>query len=172
MSLVALGLQPSLHAAAQKMGDLPVSLTALYDTVNRVEPNVVQARVRGSAERLAPVMSPLRRDVAPWLPGWRVRIVDGNHLPASEKRLTPLRGFRGAALPGHSLVVFDPDAGLVVDPVPCEDGHASDLWLGDRHFCTAPAIRLASARGVAMLVRSHCGESRSCSTSRRRTATP
>jgi IS4 transposase len=170
MSLVALGLRPSLHAAAQKMADLPVSLTALYDKVNRVEPNVVQALVRGSAERLAPVMSPLRRSVAPWLPGWRVRIVDGNHLPASEKRLAPLRGFRGAALPGHSLVVFDPDAGLVLDLVPCEDGHASergllamalqaatagDLWIGDRHFCTAPAIRLAMARGAAVLFREH-----------------
>lgn len=170
MSLVALGLRPSLHAAAQKMADLPVSLTALYDKVNRVEPNVIQALVRGSAERLAPVMSPLRQGVAPWLPGWRVRIVDGNHLPASEKRLAPLRGFRGAALPGHSLVVFDPDAGLVLDLVPCEDGHASergllaralqaatagDLWIGDRHFCTAPAIRLATARGAAVLFREH-----------------
>jgi IS4 transposase len=170
MSLVALGLRPSLHAAAQKMADLPVSLTALYDKVNRVEPNVVQALVRGSAERLAPVMSPLRQGVAPWLPGWRVRIVDGNHLPASEKRLAPLRGFRGAALPGHSLVVFDPDSGLVLDVVPCEDGHASergllatalqaatagDLWIGDRNFCTAPAIRLATARGAAVLFREH-----------------
>jgi hypothetical protein len=36
MSLVALGLRPSLHAAAQKAQDLPVSLTALYDKVNRV----------------------------------------------------------------------------------------------------------------------------------------
>src|SRR3984885_10322511 len=51
MSLVALGLRPSLHAAVKKMADLPVSLTALYDKVNRVEPNVVQALVRGSAER-------------------------------------------------------------------------------------------------------------------------
>jgi IS4 transposase len=170
MSLVALGQRPSLHAAAQKMSDLPVSLTALYDKVNRVEPNVVRALVRGSAERLGPVMTPLRDGVAPWLPGWRVRIVDGNHLPASEKRLAPLRGFRGAALPGHSLVVFDPDAGLVLDLVPCEDGHASergllasalqaatagDLWIGDRHFCTAPAIRLATARGAAVLFREH-----------------
>jgi IS4 transposase len=170
MSMVALGLRRSLHAAAQKMSGLPASLTALYDKVNRVEPNVVRALVSGSAERLAPVMTPLRRGVAPWLPGWRVRIVDGNHLPASEKRLAPLRGFRGAALPGHSLVVFDPDAGLVVDLVPCEDGHASErgllataleaatsgeVWIGDRHFCTAPAIRLATARGAAVLFREH-----------------
>jgi IS4 transposase len=102
MSLVVLGLRPSLHAAAQKAHDLPVSITALYDKVNRVEPAVIQALVRGSAERLAPVIAPLRKGVAPWLPGWRVRVFDGNHLPASEKRLAPLRGFRGAALPGHS----------------------------------------------------------------------
>ena len=168
MSLVALGLRPSLHAAAQKAQDLPVSITALYDKVNRVEPNVVQALVRGSAERLAPVMAPLRKGVASWLPGWRVRVVDGNHLPASEKRLAPLRGFRGAALPGHSLVVFDPDAGVVIDLVPCEDGHASErgllapllaaakpgeLWIGDRLFCTRAAILSAHARGAAVLFR-------------------
>jgi IS4 transposase len=168
MSLVALGLRPSLHAAAQKSPNLAVSLTALYDKVNRVEPNVVQALVRGSGERLAPVMAPLRKKVAPLLPGWRVRIVDGNHLPASEKRLKPLRGFRGAALPGHSLVVFDPDAGVVIDLVPCEDGHASErtllapllaasqsrvLWIGDRLFCTRAAILSAHARHAAVLFR-------------------
>lgn len=168
MSLVALGLRPSLHAAAQKAKNLPVSLTALYDKVNRVEPDVVQALVRGSAERLGPVMAPLRKDLKPWLPGWRVRVVDGNHLPASEKRLAPLRGFRGAALPGHSLVVFDPDAGIVTDLVPCEDAHASErgllapllaasqpgeVWIGDRLFCTRAAILSASERGAAVLFR-------------------
>jgi len=168
MSLVVLGLRPSLHAAAQKARDLPVSITALYDKVNRVEPSVVQALVRGSAERLAPVMAPLREGIAPWLPGWRVKVVDGNHLPASEKRLAPLRGFRGAALPGHSLVVFDPDVGLVTDQVPCEDGHASErellapllaksqpgvLWIGDRLFCTRAAILSAHQRGAAVLFR-------------------
>jgi IS4 transposase len=168
MSLVVLGLRPSLHAAAQKAVDLPVSITALYDKVNRVEPNVVQALVRGSAERLVPVMAPLRKGVAPWLNGWRVRVVDGNHLPASEKRLAPLRGFRGGALPGQSLVVFDPDAGVVIDVVPCEDGHASErgllapllaaaqpgeLWIGDRLYCTRAAILSANERGAAVLFR-------------------
>ena len=170
MSLVALGTRPSLHAAAQKMKDLPVSVTALYDKVNRVEPDVVRALASGSAERLAPVMTPLRGKPKPTLPGWRVRIVDGNHMPASEKRLAPLRGFRGAALPGHSLVVFDLDLDLVTDLIPCEDGHASErgllaialekatkgeLWVGDRHFCTTPAIRQATTRGAAVLFREH-----------------
>lgn len=184
MSLVALGMRPSLHAAAQKLKDkLPVSLTALYDKVNRVEPEVIRALVSGSGERLAPVMKPLRHGSVALLPGWQVRIIDGNHLPASDKRIAPLRGFRGAALPGHSLVVYDPDLDLVIDMVPCEDGHASErvllpaalasatkgeLWMGDRLFCTSQAIRLATARGAAVLFREHAAHPRPMSTGPRR----
>jgi IS4 transposase len=168
MMPVALGLRPSLHAAAQKARDLPVSLTALYDKVQRTEPDLVRALVGGSAARLAPVLAPLRKGAAPWLRGYRVRIVDGNHLPASEKRLAPLRGFRGGARPGHSLVVVDPDAGLVVDLVPCEDAYASErgllatvlasaqpgeLWIGDRLFCTRALLDAVHARGAAALFR-------------------
>ena len=57
MTLVSLGLRPSLHAAAQAMPALPVSLSSLYDKVNHTEPAVLQALVRGSAERLAPVVA-------------------------------------------------------------------------------------------------------------------
>ena len=123
-TLVSLGLHPSLHAAARQMPSLPVSLTSLYDKVNHTEPGVLRALVRGSAERLAPVMAALGTPAS--LPGWQVRVLDGNHLPASEKRLLPLRALRSAALPGHSLVVYDPDRGLVTDLVACEDAHASE----------------------------------------------
>jgi IS4 transposase len=176
MSLVALGLRPSLHAAAQRgKASLPASITALYDKVNRVEPAVVRALVAGSAKRLAPVMKPLRRASEPPLPGWKIRIIDGTHLPGSEKRLAPLRGFRGAALPGHSLVAYDPDVDLVVDLVPCEDGHASErdllpaalasatqgqLWIGDRQFSTSTAIRLATSRGAAGECQDSCPTNR------------
>src|SRR3712207_3555061 len=124
VTLVSLGLRPSLHAAARTLETLPVSVGALYDKVNRTEPAILRALVRGSAERLAPV-------AAGWscgssLPGWQLRVLDGNHLPASEKRLTPLRGHRGAALPGHTLVVYGPDRGLVTDIVPSEDAHRSE----------------------------------------------
>jgi IS4 transposase len=170
MALVALGLRPSLHAAAKSYKDLPVSITALYEKVNHVEPAVLQALVQGSAQRLAPVVAPFREGVAPVAPGYRVRIVDGNHLPASQKRLAPLHGFRGAAMPGQSLVVFDPDLGLVVDLEPCEDAHAQertllpavlarvqpgDLWIGDRNFSTRAAIATIVARGAAFLIREH-----------------
>ncbi len=98
-TLVSLGLRPSLHAAARQMPSLPVSLASLHDKVNHTEPGVLRALVRGSAERLAPVMATLGTPAS--LPGWRLRVLDGNHLPASEKRLLPLRALRGAALPGH-----------------------------------------------------------------------
>ena len=52
--------------------------------------------------------------------GYRLRTVDGNYLPASEKQIKPLRGFRGAALPRHSLVVYDPDLAMVVDLEQCK----------------------------------------------------
>jgi IS4 transposase len=170
MALVAMGLRPSLHAAAASSKDLKVSMAALYEKVNHVEPAVLQALVQGSAERLAPVVARLREGIAPVAPGYRVRIVDGNHLPASQKRLAPLRGFRGAAMPGQSLVVFDPDLGLVVDLEPREDAHVQertllpavlarahpgDLWIGDRNFSTRAAIAAMVARGAAFLLREH-----------------
>ena len=102
MTLVSLGLRPSLHGAARTMKTLPVSLAALYDKVNRTEPGILRALVRGSAERLAPVAAAV--DGGTTLPGWRLRVLDGNHLPASEKRLAPLRERRGAALPSSRPV--------------------------------------------------------------------
>ncbi len=42
MTLVPLGLRPSLHATARKMGNLPVSMAALYDKLNRTEPAILR----------------------------------------------------------------------------------------------------------------------------------
>src|SRR5919107_44182 len=168
VTLVSLGLRPSLHAAARSMESLPVSMGALYDKVNRTEPAILRALVRGSAERLRPIAAEWSR--GPSLPGWQLRVLDGNHLPASEKRLAPLRGHRGAALPGHTLVVYDPDGGLVTDILPCEDAHQSEraavaplldgaepgqLWIADRQFCTRTILLGWQAARAGFLVREH-----------------
>jgi IS4 transposase len=168
VTLVSLGLRPSLHAAARTLETLPVSVGALYDKVNRTEPAILRALVRGSAERLAPVAAGWSSGSS--LPGWQLRVLDGNHLPASEKRLTPLRGHRGAALPGHTLVVYDPDRGLVTDIVPSEDAHRSEraavgplldsaepgqLWIADRQFCTRTILLGWQAAQASFLVREH-----------------
>jgi hypothetical protein len=51
MTLVSLGLSPSLHAAATQAKHLPVSLAALYEKVNRTEPAILRALIQGSAQR-------------------------------------------------------------------------------------------------------------------------
>jgi IS4 transposase len=168
MTLVSLGLQPSLHAAARKMEHLPVSLAALYDKVKRTELPLLRALVQGSSARLQPIAAAL--DVSACMPGWQVRIVDGNHLPGSQKRLAPLREHRGAALPGHSLVVYDPDLAQVVDLVACEDAYESErtavmplfdsagpgqIWIADRHFCTRTILQRCCEAGASFIVRQH-----------------
>lgn len=170
MSVVAVGLRPSVHAAAKACKDLPVSVQSLYDKIKGTAPSMVRALVQGSAARLGEVLAPMLKDRSPSVPGYRLRIVDGNHLPASEKRLKPLRGFRGAALPGQSLVVYDPDLDMVVDLVPCEDGHAqertlmsslqkqaqqADLWIADRNFSTRGILSGWNSRGSSFIVREH-----------------
>jgi IS4 transposase len=170
MSVVSMGLRPSLHAAAKADAGLPVSVTALYDKINHTDPSVIRALVQGSNDRLEPVLNAMEPSRALTVEGYRLRIVDGNHLPASEKRLKPLRQFRGAALPGHSLVVYDPDSGLVIDLIPCEDAHAQEracmlpilerakpgeLWIADRNFSTKTILSGWYRHGSAFIVREH-----------------
>jgi len=168
MSEVTPGFSSSLHAAASRKEDLPVSITALYSKINRTEPDIMRALVQANARRLSPLME--RMPVSPALPGWRVRIVDGNHLPSGEKRLAALRGKPGAALPGHALVVYDPDTSLVSDIVAIEDAYAQErscmaplleiaqpgeLWIADRNFCTAKDVQGWDQAGSHFIVREH-----------------
>jgi IS4 transposase len=170
MSLVAVGLRPSLHAAARECPELPVSVQALYDKIKRTEPGLVRALVTQSAARLGDVLAPMIERYRPTVPGYRLRIVDGSHLPATEKRLKPLRGFSGAPLPGHSLVVYDPDLQMVVDIEPCEDAYTQEravmssllerampgeLWIADRAFSTRTILGEWNRRGCEFIVREH-----------------
>jgi IS4 transposase len=169
MLLVSLGLRPSLHAAVRKFDkQLPVSLSALYQKVSHCEPRVLRALIQGSAERLQALVSCLPEQTS--LPGWHLRVIDGNHLPGSEKRLAALRHLRAAALPGHTVVVYDPDSALVCDIVSCEDAYQSErvgaalliedakpgqLWMADRHFCTRALLCGMHNRQAHFIVREH-----------------
>jgi IS4 transposase len=170
MSLVAVGLRPSLHAAAKECSELAVSVQALYDKIKHTEPNLVRALVTESATRLDAVLAPMIQDEPLTVPGYRLRIVDGSHLPATEKRLKPLRGFGGAPLPGHSLIVYDPDRKLVIDIEPCEDAYTQEravmlsllerampgeLWIADRAFSTRTILGQWDRRGCNFIVREH-----------------
>jgi hypothetical protein len=84
------------------------------------------------------------------LPGYRVKFLDGNSIEATEHRLEELRQTNAGALPGKTLVIFDPQSGLAVDVFPCEDGHAQE-----RSLLTAVAATI-QARDVFVMDRNFC----------------
>jgi hypothetical protein len=68
------------------------------------------------------------------------------------------------------LVVLDPELMLIIDVLPCEDGHAQerslfndilplvesgDLWIDDRNFCTTDLTLGIVRRQACFLVRQH-----------------
>ena len=92
MGQVVLGVQPSVHAAYQAQADqLGVSDQAVYDKLNHVELRVSAELVRDAARQAAPVIGALQAELPPLVPGYRTKILDGNHLAASDHRLEALR---------------------------------------------------------------------------------
>lgn len=171
MSEVVLGKQPSVHAAYQSRSEeIPASVTAVYGKLRHVETAVSEALVRDSFNRAAPVVRKLRASEPSWLPGRRVRIIDGNHLPATEHRIAELRQTWAAPLPGKALVVFDQALGLIRNVFLTEDGQAQErslldrvletvergeLWIADRNFCTLGLIFAMERQGAAFVLRQH-----------------
>jgi hypothetical protein len=170
MGVVVCKVRPSLSAAIQRRADLPVTRKAVYDKIDRTEPALGSALVRHTADRLAPVLGELGGLPGPAVPGYRLRVVDGSHLAATEHRIKPLRLTRAGALPGQALVAYDPRTGLVTDVICCEDGHAQersltpellalarpgDLWLADRNFRTTRLLAGFAARGACFVIRRH-----------------
>jgi len=131
---------------------------------------VAGALVRDSAERATTVIDELDARHEPWVPGYRVRILDGNHLSATEHRLEPLRDTWAAPLPGKVLAVMDPETGLACDVFLTPDGHAQerslldevletvqerDLWMADRNFCTFKFLCEIAEKTAFFLIRQH-----------------
>ena len=171
MGLVVARVQPSLNAAYQAVSDtLPVSLTSVYNKINGTEPSVSAALVAHSAIRLQPVIDAMAPGLEPWLPGYRVRVLDGNHLTSTERRLDVLRECSAGPLPGQALVVLDPDVMLATHMLPCEDAHAQersmipevlalvdagDCWVADRNFCTFGLLNGIATRQAFFAIRHH-----------------
>jgi hypothetical protein len=173
LSQVVFRIKPSVRAAYRdREEEVGASLISVYNKLNGVETHTSAELVRYSAAVLTPVVEQLDGERAPWLPGYRVKIVDGNCLEASERRLKVLRDVQAGALPGKSLVVYEPAHGLVSDVFPCEDGHAQersllgavletvqagDLWIQDRNFCTRAFLCDIDTRGACFITRQHEG---------------
>src|SRR3954468_20020620 len=171
MGSVVAKIQPAVNAAYRAKADaLGVSLRAVYDKLERLEPGLSAELVRHTARTLGPVITAMGGERAAWLPGYRVKILDGNHLAGTEHRLKELRTIGAGALPGKALVMLDPQAMLVADVFPCEDGHAQersllgevlesvrprDVWVADRNFCTTGFLFGIARRGGSFVIRQH-----------------
>jgi hypothetical protein len=171
MSDVVLGVHPSVHAAYQAhREELGVSTTALYNKLDRVETAVAAELVRDSARLAEPVIQALHASHPRWLPGYTIKVLDGNHLSSTEHRLKALRCTWAAPLPGQALVVLDQQRMLITDVWFTEDGHAQErsmmdkvlqsvregeLWIEDRNFCTRSLMFGMARRGASFLVRQH-----------------
>ena len=171
MTQVVCSVRQSIGSVYKAMSDeIGVSKTAVYGKLNRLEPNVSKALVKSTATELATIIEQLGVSRPEVLPGYRVKILDGNGLGATEHRLSVLLNTRAGPLPGKSLVVLDPKLGLARDIFPCEDGHAQErsllpfvletveageLWIGDRNFCTTEFIFSIESKQAFFLVRQH-----------------
>jgi hypothetical protein len=173
LSQVVFRIKPSVRAAYQEQAEtVGASLISVSNKLNGVEPSTSAALVRYSATEFQPLITELAGERAAWLPGYRIKILDGNCIEASERRLKVLRAVQAGALPGKSLVVYEPAHGLVSAVFPCEDGHAQerslfgpvletvqaqDLWIQDRNFCTCAFLCSIDSRGAGFITRQHEG---------------
>jgi hypothetical protein len=171
MIAVVLCVEPSVHAGYRKRkATFAVSDQAVYDKLQAMELGISAALVADSAQKAARVIDELNARRAPWLPGYRTRILDGNHLAATEHRIKELRTIWEAPLPGTTLVVMDPTTGLATEIVQTPDGHAQersllddvlalveprDVWIADRNFCTFKFLFRIDAAKAYFIIRQH-----------------
>ena len=171
LSLAVYGNRKSVNDAYKACRDqLTVSVTSVYNKLKGTETQVSQSLVRDSAQRLGAVVKKMKAQCAPLVPGYRTKILDGNHLAATQHRLMETWTIGSAPLPGLCLVMLDPQLRLLVDVFPCEDGHAQersllgdvletiearDLLIADRNFCTTDFIQGIIDRKAFLVIRQH-----------------
>ena len=171
MSLVVCGkahhVQSAFHQLAERV---PVTLKSVYEKRQNVETTVSAALVGHVAGRCQELISALGGGCPPRLPGRQVRILDGNHLAATQKRLAVTRGHTAGPLPGQAPVILDPAAMRITGVIPCEDGHtqeralinqvipkikAGDVWIDDRNFCTIDVLCRTEQEQAFFVTRRH-----------------
>ncbi len=171
MSLVVTKTFPSVNAAyqADKL-EIGVSITSVYNKLNALETNVSATLVHDTALDMSEIISQLKGACEPLLPKLRIKMLDGNCIEASEHRIKALREEGAAALPGKSLVIYDPSLEMAIDVIPCEDGHAQersllsdvlasvdadDVFVMDRNFCVRHFLWDLAQREAYFICRHH-----------------
>ncbi|MEM9218644.1 MAG: transposase [Cyanobacteria bacterium P01_F01_bin.150] len=171
MSLVVCGVAKSVNSAYQSnIKRVGVTISALYQKLDGIEPQVCEVLVRHGAAKAEALIHQLGMVRPALVEGYRTKILDGNHLSGTERRLEVLRSVGSAPLPVQVLVVLEPALFLATEAFACEDGHAQersliprvletvnprDLWIEDRNFCTLGFLFGIHVRGAFFAVRQH-----------------
>jgi hypothetical protein len=171
LSLTVCGVRKSVNAAYTAARErVGVSVKSVYNKLNGVETKVSRELVARTTARLGGVVRAGGSLRPTAFPGYRVKILDGNHLPSTEHRLAELRTTRSGPLPGQALCVLEPALMLITDVFPCEDGHAQerqllpavletvrrkDAWIADRNFCTTNFLFGIAQRQGCFVIRQH-----------------
>lgn len=161
----------SVLKAVEALQDvLTVTDDAVYQKLQHVEPAVCQALVRDSFRQASDVIARLKVEAPSLLGRFRVKVLDGNSLGATQHRIAELRTIWDAPLPGRTLVVWDQATRLVSDVFLSECGHAQersllgevletvckhDLWIADRNFCTLGFLFGLWDRKARFVIRQH-----------------
>lgn len=169
MLAVVLGQKPSVRAA-YLASDIAVSPQAVYDKLKRTDLEVIEALVADSATQTRAAVDALKAARPEPIRGRRLRILDGNRLTGTERRLKVLRDKCSRGLPGRALAVYEPATDLVTHVFLDPDGHAGerdrlgdvlelvrpgDLWVADRNFSTLACFEALSEAGGEFVVRQH-----------------
>lgn len=171
MNLVVCRIQPSIHAAYQdNKEEIGTSVTAVYDKLIGIDTVTSRALVGETAKQMGEAVRAMSGACTPWLPGYRIKVLDGNCIEATEHRIQKLRGTSAGALPGKSLVIYEPELEMATDVFPCEDGHAQersllsevlatlfarDTLIMDRNFCVCAFLHAISDRQAYFVCRQH-----------------
>ncbi len=171
MSLVVLRTFPAIHSAYKsRKDDIPVSITAVYDKLSGIDVKVSAELVKSTGVELANTIHDLKGKNKPLLPGFRVKMLDGNCLEATEHRLKVLRDIAAGPLPGKSLVIYDPALEMAIDVIPCECGHKQerallhdvrelvspdDVMVMDRNFCVQSHLAGIEDKNAFFVCRVH-----------------
>lgn len=171
MAGVACRIYPAVNSAYQADKEqIGVSVRAVYDKLACMEPQLGEALVRHTADKLKPLLQRMGATMPRLVSGYHTKILDGNHLGASQRRLKELRDVAAGPLPGQTLVVLEPEYQLASDVFCCEDGHAQerlllgrvlervqakDLWMADRNFCTTGFLFGLAERQACFVIRQH-----------------
>lgn len=165
-------IRASVNVAYQKSDHISVSLTSLYNKLNGLETSTSAELVRYIGAESTALIKEMKAEHPDWVEGYNTRLFDGNCIEATEHRIKALRDTKAGALPGKSLVVFDPKTEVAINIFLCEDGHAQerslladvlktiqekDLWVADRNFCTQEFLFGIQLKKAAFIIREHKG---------------